>query len=89
MKTLSYHMRRELWCSCPDAASWFALQQRHSRSAALGSALGYVLGIGDRHLDNLLLDYQTGDVFHSSFIQIILHIYLLPNLPQSIRPCFH
>ena len=33
----------------------------------MGSAIGYVLGIGDRHLDNILVDLKTGYFIHVDF----------------------
>lgn len=29
--------------------------------------VGYMLGLGDRHLDNILLDLQSGEVVHIDF----------------------
>lgn len=29
--------------------------------------MGYLLGLGDRHLDNILLDKQTGQVVHIDY----------------------
>ena len=29
--------------------------------------LGYVIGLGDRHLDNILLDHETGEVVHIDY----------------------
>ena len=31
------------------------------------SMLGYVIGLGDRHLDNILLDHETGEVVHIDY----------------------
>lgn len=36
------------------------LRSEMARSVAMMSVCGYLLGIGDRHLDNLLLDCKTG-----------------------------
>jgi serine-protein kinase ATM len=46
----------------PD--DWFARRLAYSRSTAAISILGYVLGLGDRHGHNVLLDEQTGEVVH-------------------------
>lgn len=31
------------------------------------SMVGYILGLGDRHLDNILVDFCTGDVVHIDY----------------------
>lgn len=46
----------------PD--DWFTKRLAYSRSTAAISILGHVLGLGDRHGHNILLDEQTGDVVH-------------------------
>mgnify|MGYP001794388526 FL=1 len=38
------------------------MTQTYCRSVAVMSAIGYILGLGDRHLDNLLLDLNNGEV---------------------------
>ena len=37
------------------------------RSLAVMSVVGYVLGLGDRHLDNILLNFSTGEVVHIDY----------------------
>ncbi|OAG42830.1 hypothetical protein AYO21_02781 [Fonsecaea monophora] len=46
----------------PDA--WFYKRLNYSRSTAAVSILGHVLGLGDRHGHNILLDEKTGEVVH-------------------------
>ncbi len=46
----------------PD--DWFSKRLAYSRSTAAISILGHVLGLGDRHGHNILLDEQTGEVVH-------------------------
>lgn len=31
------------------------------------SIVGYVIGLGDRHLDNMLLDLHTGEIVHIDY----------------------
>ena len=38
-----------------------------SRSLAVMSMVGYVLGLGDRHPSNLLLDRNSGKILHIDF----------------------
>jgi phosphatidylinositol kinase/protein kinase (PI-3 family) len=38
-----------------------------TRSVALMSMVGYVLGLGDRHPSNLMMERHTGKVIHIDF----------------------
>lgn len=51
----------------PEPDSWFAARIRYARSAAVMSMVGHVLGLGDRHGENILLQEGTGGVFHVDF----------------------
>ncbi|WEW61049.1 Serine/threonine-protein kinase tel1 [Emydomyces testavorans] len=46
----------------PD--DWFHRRLAYTRSMAAISILGHVLGLGDRHGHNILLDEKTGEVVH-------------------------
>ncbi|KAL4735327.1 hypothetical protein BDV11DRAFT_173914 [Aspergillus similis] len=46
----------------PD--DWFGRRLSYTQSTAAISILGHVLGLGDRHGHNILLDEQTGEVVH-------------------------
>eukprot|EP01113_Clastostelium_recurvatum_P038666 TRINITY_DN5809_c0_g1_i10.p1 TRINITY_DN5809_c0_g1~~TRINITY_DN5809_c0_g1_i10.p1 ORF type:complete len:4348 (-),score=882.14 TRINITY_DN5809_c0_g1_i10:23-13066(-) len=58
---------KELWASSATAAEWHAKTQRYAGSLAVMSMVGYVLGLGDRHMDNILLDHATGDIVHIDY----------------------
>ena len=47
-----------------DPDSWFSKRVTYSRSVAASSMIGHVLGLGDRHGQNILLDKMTGEVVH-------------------------
>lgn len=40
---------------------------RFSGSVAAMSMVGHILGLGDRHLDNILMDFCSGDVVHIDY----------------------
>jgi hypothetical protein len=44
--------------------SWLRARQSFGRSLAVMSMVGYVVGLGDRHSENILLDERTGEVLH-------------------------
>ncbi|RMD40772.1 hypothetical protein DV735_g4374, partial [Chaetothyriales sp. CBS 134920] len=47
-----------------DPDEWFYKRLNYSRTTAAISVLGHVLGLGDRHGHNILLDKHTGEVVH-------------------------
>ncbi|XP_065202907.1 serine/threonine-protein kinase ATR-like [Planococcus citri] len=48
----------------PNPTSWYTARTSYIRSLAVMSMVGYTLGLGDRHNDNILLDANSGDVIH-------------------------
>jgi ataxia telangiectasia mutated family protein len=47
-----------------DPDEWFERRTAYTRSTAAISILGHVLGLGDRHCHNILLDEKSGEVVH-------------------------
>jgi FKBP12-rapamycin complex-associated protein len=60
-------LRQVLWLRCADAENWFSRRLTYMRSLAVMSMLGYVLGLGDRHPSNLLMDRVSGQIVHIDF----------------------
>ena len=50
-----------------DPWSWFDKRIRFTRSVAVSSIAGYIIGLGDRHFGNILIDSQTAEVVHIDF----------------------
>ena len=46
----------------PD--DWFEKRTTYTRTTAAISILGYILGLGDRHCQNIMMDEKTGEVVH-------------------------
>ncbi|KAG9477052.1 hypothetical protein GDO78_002442 [Eleutherodactylus coqui] len=42
-------------------------QKSYARSTAVMSMVGYIIGLGDRHLDNVLIDMTSGEVVHIDY----------------------
>ena len=58
---------KELWSCSVNASDYWNLTQNFITSNAIMSMIGYILGLGDRHLDNILLDLTTGEVIHIDY----------------------
>ena len=50
-----------------DPTEWLTARLAYVRSVAINSIVGYILGIGDRHAHNILIDTLTGEVVHIDF----------------------
>ncbi|XP_055549557.1 serine/threonine-protein kinase ATM [Wyeomyia smithii] len=46
---------------------WFERRLCYTKSVAVSSMVGYILGIGDRHVQNILVDEKTAEVIHIDF----------------------
>ncbi|KAL1747593.1 hypothetical protein HDZ31DRAFT_31492 [Schizophyllum fasciatum] len=47
-----------------EPTAWFATRLNYTRSVAVTSIVGHILGLGDRHISNILLDQHNGEVIH-------------------------
>jgi serine/threonine-protein kinase ATR len=50
-----------------DPHAWYEARTNFTTSAAVWSAVGHVIGLGDRHSENLLIDTSTGGCVHVDF----------------------
>jgi serine/threonine-protein kinase ATR len=48
----------------PEPSAWYRARLAYTRTAAVMSMAGYILGLGDRHGENILFDQVTGDTVH-------------------------
>ncbi|KAK6341722.1 serine/threonine-protein kinase M1, variant 2 [Orbilia brochopaga] len=51
----------------PEPETWFAARLAYVRTTAVISMVGYILGLGDRHGENILYDEATGETQHVDF----------------------
>jgi hypothetical protein len=65
--TPSTLLTRELWCASPSPALWLQTRGTYANSCAVMSVAGWLLGLGDRHLDNILLDVRSGELLHIDY----------------------
>eukprot|EP00742_Colponemidia_sp_Colp-10_P011536 GILJ01012829.1.p1 GENE.GILJ01012829.1~~GILJ01012829.1.p1 ORF type:complete len:1505 (+),score=267.54 GILJ01012829.1:274-4515(+) len=66
-KVESRDMAHVLWYRSLNAELWLKRRTRFTTSLATMSTAGYILGLGDRHPGNLLIQMATGAVVHIDF----------------------
>lgn len=60
-------LANELWCGSSSSSSWWARTKSYINSSSVTSMVGFILGLGDRHLDNLLIDRVSAEVVHIDY----------------------
>ncbi len=65
--TTGKDLYRVLWLKSKSSEAWLERRTNYTRSLAVMSMVGYILGLGDRHPSNLMLDRNTGKVIHIDF----------------------
>ncbi|WEW59078.1 phosphatidylinositol kinase- protein kinase tor1 [Emydomyces testavorans] len=74
--TTGKDLYRVLWLKSKSSESWLERRTNYTRSLGVMSMVGYILGLGDRHPSNLLLDRITGKMIHIDFgdcFEIAMH----------------
>lgn len=66
-----------------EPTSWYMARLAFTRSAAVSSMGGYIIGLGDRHLDNILVDTNTGKVVHVDF-NLLFHQGESLQVPERV-----
>jgi hypothetical protein len=67
--TTGQDLYRVLWLKSRNSESWVDRRTTYIRSLASTSMIGYILGLGDRHPSNLLLERVTGKIVHIDFVR--------------------
>lgn len=50
-----------------DPQKWYQSTLSFTSTLSVNSIVGYVVGLGDRHLRNILIDNETGELIHIDF----------------------
>eukprot|EP00483_Globobulimina_turgida_P008115 UN08131 len=65
--TTGQDLAKMLWLKSANAEIWLEKRTEYTRSLAVMSMVGYILGLGDRHPSNFMLDRFTGKLIHIDF----------------------
>lgn len=65
--TAGQDLYKVLWLKSDNSEIWLERRTNYTRSLAVMSMVGYILGLGDRHPSNLMLHRFTGTIVHIDF----------------------
>ncbi|KAG5468080.1 hypothetical protein LSCM4_01169 [Leishmania orientalis] len=65
--TSGQDIRKSMWNTSPNCEVWFDRRRMYTTSLANMSIVGYILGLGDRHPNNIMLQRASGLVVHIDF----------------------
>ena len=66
-KLIGNELKTILFSSAVDSYHWIERRTAYSTSLAMTSMSGYFLGLGDRHLCNIMFKQETGKLVHIDF----------------------
>ena len=65
--TFGQDLYKVLWLKSKNSEAWLERRTNYTRSHAVMCMVGYILGLGDRHPSNLMLDRYSGKIVHIDF----------------------
>lgn len=80
--TTGQDLYRVLWLKSDNSEHWLERRATYTRSLAVNSMVGHILGLGDRHPSNVLLERRTGKVVHIDFgdcFEVAMHREKFPE----------
>ena len=66
-ETTGLDLAKMLWLKSKTSDVWVERRSNYTKSLAVMSMVGYILGLGDRHPSNLMLDRVAGRIVHIDF----------------------
>ncbi|KAJ3130914.1 phosphatidylinositol kinase- protein kinase tor1 [Physocladia obscura] len=80
--TTGQDLSKVLWLKSKNSEVWLERRTNYTRSLAVMSMVGYILGLGDRHPSNLMLERFSGKVVHIDFgdcFEVAMHREKFPE----------
>ena len=83
-QTKGNDVAKMLWLKSKTSDVWVERRANFTKSIAMMSIVGYILGLGDRHLANLLLDRISGKVVHIDFGDCFESTQIRSKFPEKV-----
>lgn len=84
MRNKGDDLANALWRMSPNTETWLQRRTNFIRSLAVMSMVGYILGLGDRHPSNIMINQFTGIVLHIDFGDCFEVARLRENYPEKV-----
>ena len=79
-------LHKVLWLKSRNSEVWLDRRTTYTRSTAVMSMVGYLLGLGDRHPSNLMLDRYSGKLLHIDFGDCFEASMNREKFPEKVLP---
>eukprot|EP01126_Amoeba_proteus_P004016 TRINITY_DN11373_c0_g1_i3.p1 TRINITY_DN11373_c0_g1~~TRINITY_DN11373_c0_g1_i3.p1 ORF type:complete len:643 (-),score=134.11 TRINITY_DN11373_c0_g1_i3:248-2176(-) len=73
-----------MWLRSPNSEAWLERRTNYTRTMAVMSMAGYILGLGDRHPNNIMIERHTGHVVHIDFGDCFEVAMLREKAPEKV-----
>jgi FKBP12-rapamycin complex-associated protein len=83
-RTTGQDLYRILWLKSESSEAWVNRRTTYTRSLAVGSMIGYLLGVGDRHTANIMIGRRTGKVIHIDYGDCFEVAIQRDKLPEKV-----
>lgn len=77
-------LEKVIWLKSKSSEVWLDKRTNFTRSLAVMSMVGYVLGLGDRHPSNLMMDRNSGKILHIDFGDCFEASMLREKFPERV-----
>ena len=83
-ETKGQELFEAMWLKSPNAAVWMTRTQRFTSTSALMSMVGHIIGLGDRHPSNIMIQRETGNIVHIDFGEAFDKASLRKQFPERV-----
>ena len=77
-------LKKVLWLKSENSEVWIERRTNYTRSLATMSMVGYIIGLGDRHLVNIMMERISGKIVHIDFGDLFEVTMTREKFPEKI-----
>lgn len=82
--TTGQDLYRVLWLKSQNSEHWLERRASYTRSLGVNSMVGHILGLGDRHPSNILVERSTGKVINCDFGDCFEVAMMREKFPETV-----